>query len=133
MIYSYHKDGTVPPVDEKDWVWVFGSNLSGIHGAGAAFLAKKVYEAQQGVGVGLTGQSYAIPTKDHRIRTMTLEEIRKYVNQFKDFSVSHPGMRFWVTRVGCGLARYNDSQIAPMFYGCGINCNFPESWKDYIE
>lgn len=133
MIYSYHKDGTVPPVDEKDWVWVFGSNLSGIHGAGAAFLAKKIYEAQQGVGVGLTGHSYAIPTKDYRIRTMTLEEIRKHVDQFKDFSVSHPEMRFWVTAVGCGLAGYRDADISVMFRGASANCNFPDRWRRYLE
>jgi len=130
--YKYHKDMTLPQV-HRDYVFVFGSNISGIHGAGAALVAKKVFGAEQFVGVGKTGNSYAIPTKDKRIKVLPLNTIIKYIEQFKEFTHSQPNLKFWITRVGCGLAGYHDTQIASLFKGCNTNCVFAQEWKPYLE
>ena len=130
--YKYHKDMTLPQV-HRDYVFVFGSNISGIHGAGAALVAKKVFGAEQFVGVGKTGNSYAIPTKDKRIKVLPLNTIIKYIEQFKEFTHSQPNLKFWITRVGCGLAGYHDTQITSLFKGCNINCVFAQEWKPYLE
>jgi len=130
--YKYHKDMTLPQV-HRDYVFVFGSNLSGIHGIGAALVAKKVFGAEQFVGIGKTGNSYAIPTKDKRIKVLPLNTIIKYIEQFKEFTHSQPKLRFWVTRVGCGYAGYSDIQIADLFKGCNTNCVFAQEWKPYLE
>jgi hypothetical protein len=129
MGYDYHKDGTTP-LDES--IFVFGSNLAGIHGAGAAKVALRLFGAKYGIGEGLVGRSYAIPTKDEEIMTLPLEEISKSVTRFSDFARSNPEMKFWVTKIGCGLAGYNDEQIAPMFKGAPSNCNMPLDWKRFL-
>jgi len=112
-------------------IFVFGSNLAGRHGAGAALHAKKRYGAIWGQGVGMQGNSYAIPTKDEKLRTLPLEEIQKHVENFKVFARCHLELRFNVTRVGCGLAGYTDDDIAPMFSGSSANCVLPDGWRDY--
>lgn len=127
--YRYHKDHTEPQNGE---VFVFGSNLAGIHGAGAARLAEQKYGAGRGVGIGLAGDSYAIPTKDYEICTLPLESIYGDVGRFIVFSKMYLN-DFFVTRVGCGLAGYKDSDIAPMFKGCRDNVIFPEEWKEFLE
>ena len=109
-------------------VFVFGSNTAGIHGAGAALTAKKKYGARQRVGEGLQGSSYALPTKDERIRTLPLDAVRKGVERFLAFARSRPELTFFVTRVGCGLAGYTDTDIGPMFVGAPDNCELPEGW-----
>jgi hypothetical protein len=114
-------------------IFVFGSNLAGIHGAGAAKTARMMYGAELKVGVGLTGKSYAIPTKDTHLRTLDLEMIRGYVKSFKDFARAHPNMNFLVTRIGCGLAGYTDAEIAPMFRGASANCFFSPLWARYLH
>ena len=113
-------------------VFVFGSNLAGAHGAGAAAYAVKHWGARMGVGVGLTGMAYALPTKDRRINTMPLQAIRVYVLDFMKFAEQHPSMTFKVTQIGCGLAGYEASQIAPLFAGAPSNCWFDEAWKEYL-
>jgi hypothetical protein len=131
---KFHKDGTLPQNGE---IWVFGSNLAGIHGAGAAKIAASKYGAQFGQGSGYMNTdgrgSYAIPTKDYNIRTLPLSEIELYCERFKIFAndpfVLNRG--YFVTRVGCGLAGYKDEHIAPMFKGT-FNCSFAEEWKEYI-
>ena len=125
---KYHKDGTQPEPNE---IFVFGSNLAGIHGAGAAKAALR-YGARHGHGIGLVGQSYAIPTKDVDIKTLPIDNIKPYIERFKKVTLQYPQAKFFVTRVGCGLAGYKDSQIAPLFKGCGSNCSFPEQWEYYI-
>ncbi len=96
-------------------IFVFGSNLSGIHGAGAAKQALK-FGAVMGVGIGLQGQTYAIPTKDYNIkRTLTIKEIIPYVDQFIDFAYKNIKFNFLVTEIGCGLAGYSVEDIAPLF------------------
>lgn len=109
-------------------IFVFGSNLAGIHGAGAALHARKHCGAIYGQGIGLQGNSYGIPTKDLRIRTLPLHDIDHYVDNFIDFAIGHPEMTFQVTRIGCGLAGYTDSDIAPMFKYAPSNCLLPEGW-----
>lgn len=126
---KYHKDGSQPRNDE---VFVFGSNLAGIHGAGAAKQALR-YGAKYGHGIGLYGNTYAIPTKDYDIKTLPLESIRAYVDRFKRITVANPEVKFFVTRIGCGLAGYTDKEVAPLFKGCSANCSFPQQWAQFLE
>jgi type IV secretory pathway TrbF-like protein len=109
-------------------VFVFGSNLAGRHGRGAALYARQKHGAEYGVGVGRTGNSYAIPTKDEKIKTLPLDAIRRHVSDFIEYARSCPHEAFEVTRIGCGLAGYDDSEIAPMFKGCPPNCILPSCW-----
>lgn len=102
-------------------VFVFGSNLSGIHGAGAAREAHERWGAKLGFGIGRCGDSYAIPTKDLRIETMPLDKIRPYVRDFVEYARCHPQDSFLVTAIGCGLAGYKPRDIAPMFHGAPEN------------
>jgi hypothetical protein len=88
-------------------IFVFGSNLAGRHGRGAALCAKNAHGAVYGVGVGRTGNAYAIPTKDERIRTLPLERIAPYVSAFLDYARANPDLEFEVTKIGCGLAGYS--------------------------
>ena len=110
-------------------VFVFGSNLAGRHGAGAARDARLEWEAKTGVGVGRTGWAYAIPTKDEKVRTLPLERIKPYVEEFMRYATEHPELKFLVTRIGCGLAGYVDAQIAPMFASAPQNCDLPQEWR----
>lgn len=125
---KFHKDGTLPTNGE---VFVFGSNLAGIHGAGAAKAALR-FGARHGHGIGLWGRSYAIPTKDHDLKSLQIDNIKPYIERFKKITLEYPRVEFFVTRVGCGLAGYKDKDIAPLFKGCGENCSFPEQWGAYL-
>lgn len=93
-----------------DEVFVFGSNLHGAHGGGAAWVAYRQFGAVMGQGVGMQGQSYAIPTMQGDAST-----IKPYVNDFIVFARAHPELFFFVTRIGCGIAGFDDSEIAPLF------------------
>lgn len=112
----------------KPNIFVFGSNLAGRHGKGAALFARTYCGAQYGIGVGRTGNAYAIPTKDEKLRTIPLYIIEQHVQDFLAYAREHPELTFTITRIGCGLAGYTDSQIAPMFAGAPSNCDFPEGW-----
>jgi hypothetical protein len=96
-------------------IFVFGSNLAGRHGKGAALFAKQFHGAIYGVGEGLQGNSYAIPTKDAKLRSRPLPDISFSVLEFLNFATNHPKLTFQVTAIGCGLAGYSPEQIAPMF------------------
>jgi hypothetical protein len=113
-------------------IFVFGSNLAGRHGRGAAKDAVDKYGAIYGQGAGLQGHSYAIPTKDERIQTLPLLVISNYVKQFLWFATVHPEMEFFVTKIGCGLAGYTPEQIAPFFRGAPKNCKLPEEFLSVI-
>ena len=91
-------------------IFVFGSNLEGYHGGGAAHLAFKKFGAVWGQGVGLHGQSYAIPTMHGGVSA-----IKPYVDDFIAFARAHTELYFYVTRIGCGIAGFKDSDIAPLF------------------
>jgi hypothetical protein len=107
-------------------IFVFGSNLAGIHGAGAAKFARQRFGAELGVGCGRTGQCYAIATKDSFIRSRSLEAIASSVADFKRYASNHPDLVFLVTEIGCGLAGYSPKEIAPMFKDCPPNVNLPD-------
>lgn len=111
-------------------IFVFGSNLAGRHGKGAALDARREYGAVYGVGVGRTGDAYAIPTKGHSLQTLPLYVIAGYVKDFILYATDHPELEFFVTRVGCGLAGYSDDQIAPLFAGAPPNCELPKAWRN---
>jgi hypothetical protein len=96
-------------------IFVFGSNLAGIHGGGAAKYAHQQLGAVWGVGSGPSGQTYALPTKNEHIETRSFSEIAASVGAFKRYAAKHPEDTFQVTRIGCGLAGFADSQIAPLF------------------
>ena len=113
-------------------IFVFGSNLAGRHGKGAAAFALKHHGAIPGVGTGLQGQSYGIPTKDQHIRRRSLIDIHLSVIEFLVFAGLHPEMEFNVTRIGCGYAGYTDTEIAPMFACASANCKFPREWEGLL-
>ena len=109
-----------------DEVFVFGSNLAGSHGGGAAYVAWRKFGAIMGQGVGLQGQSYGIPTMHGGVAA-----IRPYVDEFIAFAKAHPELFFYVTRIGCGIAGFRDEEIAPLFTAArGIpNICLPESFQ----
>lgn len=115
------------PVPYK--VFVFGSNLAGRHGKGAALFAKMYRGAIYGQGEGRQGNSYGIPTKDKYIQTLPLEEVKKGVDRFLEYARSNPDVSFEVTKIGCGLAGFQEKEIAPMFAGAPVNCYLPEGWR----
>ena len=108
-------------------IFVFGSNLSGSHGGGAALLAFERFGAIWGQGVGLQGQSYGIPTMQGGVET-----IKPYVDEFIDFAKSRPDLTFLVTRIGCGIAGFRNEEIAPLFAKAkGVeNIVLPEGWEE---
>ena len=110
-------------------VFVFGSNLKGYHGGGAARVAMEKFGAEWGVGVGPTGQCYAIPTMQGDVET-----IEPYVNRFLEYAKTHQNNRFLVTRIGCGIAGFDDMYIAPLFEeAVNIpNIALPKTWWDII-
>lgn len=115
-------------------VFVFGSNQAGSHGAGAALTAMQ-WGAIAGFGEGLYGQTYALPTKDARIRTRHLADIyESLINLF--MCISHtPEKHFLITKVGCGLAGLSEKEVAPMFrtfMELG-NCSLPQEFIDIIN
>ncbi len=113
-------------------IFVFGSNLAGRHGKGAALFAKQNHGAIYGQGYGLQGSSFAIPTKDGKLKTLPLTEIQKYVTMFIEFAEDHPLMTFQLTPIGCGLAGYKYSDIAPMFKEAPSNVTLPAEFQQVI-
>lgn len=125
-----HIDGVAPPPGA---VFVFGSNLAGRHGAGAAKYAAQHCQAEYGVGIGRTGNSYAIPTKGNQLEVLPLSDIYGHVKQFITYAKQNPTQQFHLTRVGCGLAGYRDTQVAPLFIGVPKNVNVPDEWAKHVE
>jgi hypothetical protein len=113
--------------------FVFGSNTLGKHGKGAALHARRHHGAVYGQGVGLAGDSYAIPTKDAQLHTLPLPTILGYVRDFLDFAARHPELTFNVTAIGCGLAGYKPADIAWMFAGAPDNCRLPPEFVAVLE
>lgn len=111
-------------------IFVFGSNLAGRHGKGAALAAKESHGAKYGVGVGRTGNAYAIPTKDQNLKTLPIAEIAKHVKDFLAYAKSNPELSFQLTPVGTGLAGYKHQDIAPLFRGVESlrNVATPNEW-----
>lgn len=115
---------------KENEIFVFGSNLAGMHGGGAARAAYKKFGAIWGQGVGLQGQSYGIPTMHGGVN-----RIQPYVDEFIIFAEEHPEMHFLVTRIGCGIAGFTDVEIAPLFRRAMKleNVSLPESFWKYLE
>ena len=107
-------------------IFVFGSNLHGWHDGGAARYAVEHHGAIYGQGVGLQGDSYAIPTM------IPLLDIIPYVSDFKKFAKEHPDWEFQVTAIGCGIAGYTPEQIAPMLKNAPENCILPDEFKEVL-
>lgn len=108
-------------------IFVFGSNLAGMHGGGAARIAYDRFGAVWGQGVGLQGQSYAIPTMQGGVET-----IKPYVDEFIEFAKAHPELKFFVTKIGCGIAGFTVEEIAPLFADA-IDLSNVILPKDFIE
>ena len=115
---------------KADEVFVFGSNLAGMHGGGAAYIAFKQFGAVMGCGVGLRGQSYAIPTMQGGVET-----IKPYVDDFIAFAKEHPELFFYVTRIGCGIAGFRDKEIAPLLKEALVlkNVCLPETFVKVLK
>ena len=129
--WSYWEGGPIRALP-RHCVFVFGSNLAGRHGAGAAQVATLRFGAAYGVGEGLTGQAYALPTKDERIRTLSSAAVAGHVGRFLRFAATRRDLVFVVTEVGCGLAGYSAVEIAPMFAGAGDNVLLPRAFVDVL-
>jgi len=110
-------------------IFVFGSNLSGIHGAGSAKEAYINHGAVWGQGVGHHGNSYAIPTRDRSINTsLELSEVKYYVEEFLDYARARQDLHFRVVKIGCGLAGFKEYEIAPLFSNVPENVHLPAGW-----
>lgn len=114
----------------EDEVFVFGSNLAGNHAGGAARVARERFGAIMGQGVGMQGQSYAIPTMQGGVET-----IKPYVDDFIELAREWDQTTFYVTRIGCGIAGFKDSEIAPLFSEAMdlYNVRLPKSFVDEID
>ena len=99
---------------KENEIFIFGSNTAGNHGKGAAKTALS-WGAKFGQGDGLQGKTYGIPTKDHRLRVLSIPQIKVYVDRFLIFAKNNPELKFLVTEIGCGLAGYKPKDIAPLF------------------
>lgn len=129
---KFHKDGTIPEINEKT-IFVFGSNLAGRHGAGAAKVAMQKFGAKYGEGLHLVGNAYPIPTKDESLRTLPIKRIKSYIRVFEVYSKCNTDFNFFVTRIGCGLAGYRDEDIAPLFrFATDDRYSFAEEWKPFL-
>lgn len=126
-VYDENKRPQLP----KNLIFVFGSNLAGRHGKGAALTALNRYEAVLGQGCGLQGQSYGIPTKDEYLKTLPLDAIKPHIKTFVEFTKQTESFFFYLTPIGCGLAGYQPKDIAPLFKGVEY-CWIPDSWIPYI-
>ena len=115
---------------EDNEIFVFGSNLNGLHGGGAARVAYKKFGAQWGKGVGMQGKSYGIPTMHGGV-----EVIKPYVDEFIEFASQHKEYTFLVTRIGCGIAGFSPNEIAPLFAKAIEieNILLPEDFVQVIE
>lgn len=115
---------------EDNEIFVFGSNLNGLHGGGAARTAYKKFGAQWGKGLGMQGKSYGIPTMHGGV-----EVIKPYVDEFIEFASQHKEYTFLVTRIGCGIAGFSPNEIAPLFAKAIEieNILLPEDFVQVIE
>jgi hypothetical protein len=109
-------------------IFVFGSNLAGRHGKGSALEAVRKHGAIYGIGIGLQGNSYAIPTKDKNLQILSLEGIAYHIEYFELFAFNHSQFKFNVVAIGCGLAGYRTEQIRPLFKYRPQNVKLPKEF-----
>lgn len=140
---KYH-NGQFDPIADKGKVFVFGSNLLGLHGGGAAAFAMQYCDAVWGIGQGFqqkvsmghlptTTGCYALPTKYHPGESMRITEVICAIMLFLAYARTAKDKTFFVTRVGCGLAGFTDEEIAPAFFNAPDNCILPPEWEDFLE
>jgi len=117
-------------------IFVFGSNLLGLHYGGAARVAMERYGAELGVGIGPTGQAYAIPTLGRPDSgpkaSLSLSEIGRHVTNFLDYARANPNVVFMTTAIGCGIAGFTKEQIGPLFKGSPENVKLPLMFHDFV-
>lgn len=116
------------PSDDR--IFVFGSNMHGMHGGGAARYALTLLQAEWGVHEGITGRTYALPTCDVPGVPLSLLQVSFYVKRFMAHASGHPEIRFFVSEIGCGLAGFNERDVIPLFRGAPTNCDLPPGWRD---
>lgn len=131
-VVHYYRDGLRFKRLHSNNVFVFGSNRRGAHGKGAALDAKQYFGAVQGIGEGLQNCSYGIPTKDHDMSFLPIEEIENGVARFLQFARSTPYRNYVITPIGTGLAKNDHAVIAPLFIDLPFNCAVTKAWLDYI-
>lgn len=123
----------MPTLEYRPQIFVFGSNLKGIHGAGSALFALKYHKAQFGNGSGPQGDSYALATcatpggQDFR-----LEDVKREVNKFIEHAKEFHWKDFKVTQIGCLRAGFTKEEIAPLFLDAPANCYFDTEWKPFL-
>ncbi len=115
---------------KENEIFVFGSNLEGMHGGGAARTAVEHFGAIWGQGVGLQGNSYGIPTMQGGVET-----IKPYVDEFIEFAKQRRDLFFYVTKIGCGIAGFKEEEIAPLFAEAlnEENIALPKSFVELLE
>ena len=114
---------------KENEIFVFGSNIHGMHGGGAAYFATKHFDAEWGVGEGLTGKCYALPTMEGGV-----DYIGEKVKRFLECAKEHPELKFYVTPVACGIAGFCVEEIAPLFRDAIALTNviLPKSFVDIL-
>lgn len=117
-------------IKNKTPIYCFASNLAGRHGKGSALIAKDRWGARYGVGYGMMGQSFAIPTKNEKIQTLPLETVRKNINLFLNFAAKNEQYCFLTVKIGCGLAGFSEDQIKPLFQNRPSNVLVPFGWRE---
>ena len=130
MIVDGHRVASdrITELDENE-IFVFGSNIQGMHGGGAAWIASQKFGAEWGVGEGFTGRTYALPTMEGEV------SMRHAVDHFTDCARQHPELTFLVTAVGCGIAGYTPQQVAPLFKDAAAlkNVYLPQAFIEFID
>jgi hypothetical protein len=114
---------------EPNEIFVFGSNQRGAHAGGAARLAKEKFGAQEGVGEGLTGQSYAFPTLTANFEKVSRASLEASRDRFLAIARQNPEKTFLLTKVGCGIAGFTEDEIRPLFKNAPANVGLPEDWR----
>ena len=132
-IYNFNKQQEVwLPAHRYNNVFVFGSNLLGKHIGGAALTAKVLYQAQDGIAQGPTGNCYAIPTVDDSFGPLSLIHIGGFVMEFKKEAEANPDVMYHLTPIGCGIAGYKVDDIAPMFLTMPKNVILPIEFQEFF-
>lgn len=114
---------------EPGQIFVFGANRAGRHGAGAARQAMLMFGAKYGIGEGMTGNSYAFPTLGEHLEQLPMSDMERSRDRLYVCCRDNPGKQFLLTKVGCGLAGYRESDMRDLFMDAPGNLILPEDWK----